>query len=89
MQSAFQSLHEHEQRDVVLTLLQPSMLKFLDGLAQEAMDTRARMTLPNVIDASACQQYVADVAKQQERLNFVRELQALVQNNVKRFVRES
>ena len=89
MQAAFQNLYEHEQREVVLTLLQPSMLKFLDGLAQEASDTRARMVLPNVAEANACQQYVADVAKQQERLNFVRELQALVQNNVKRFVREN
>lgn len=89
MTSAFQTLYEHEQREVVLTLLQPSMIKFLEALAQEASDTRARMVLPNVAEASACQQYVADVAKQQERLNFVRELQSLVQNNVKRFVKES
>ena len=88
MNQAFQSLHEHEQRDVVLTLLQPSMLKFLAAMASEITNAKAAMGLPNVADSGACQQYVADIARQQERYNLVYEIQQLVQLNAHRFIRE-
>ena len=88
MQTAFQSLHEHEQRDVVLTLLQPSMLKFLAAVANEITNAKAAMGLPNVADSGACQQYVADMARQQERYNLISEIQQLVQLHAHRFIKE-
>jgi hypothetical protein len=89
MQHILDKLATHEQREIVLTLAQPSMVKFLDAILTDAKQMRHQMTLPQVSQAANCQQYVADMGRLRMREEVAGELVTLLQMNLHKFMQES